>query len=143
MYILFSFFKDFQKFQDYLLHILFSFSEIFRDFKMILTLFLLTLNNSVLIKFVNAHIFQHNGFINIDKKYLNTFSSKNWGYEKVLMRWFFEITYLPTRSVPDASFIYYTCCQRKVWSGRKYFIPINYGTIQDSNKWVLHGDQCT
>ena len=32
-----------------------------------------------LIKFQNDHIFQHNGFINIDKKYLGTFfkSKKN------------------------------------------------------------------
>ena len=29
-----------------------------------------------LIKFQNDHIFQHNGFINIDKKYLGTFLSK-------------------------------------------------------------------
>ena len=32
----------------------------------------------------NDHIFQHNGFINVDKKYLETFLSKNRGYKKVL-----------------------------------------------------------
>ena len=31
---------------------------------------------SVSIRFQNAHIFQHNGFTNVDKKYLGTFSVK-------------------------------------------------------------------
>ena len=50
------FFRDLQRFQNYLN--------------------LLTLNKPVLIKFQNDHIFQHNGFINADKKYLDTFLSK-------------------------------------------------------------------
>ena len=40
----------------------------------------MTLNKSVLIKFQNDHIFQHNGFINVDKKHLDTFLSKKCGY---------------------------------------------------------------
>ena len=40
-------------------------------------------------------MFQHNGFINADKKYLDTFFSKKWGYEVALWRWFFEITFFP------------------------------------------------
>ena len=36
--------------------------------------------------------FQQNGFINVDKKYLDTFLSKKRGYKKVLWRQFFEIT---------------------------------------------------
>ena len=72
----FKYFKRF-RFQHVLLHILFSFSEIFRDFKIILTSFLLTLSKSVLIKFHKDHIFQHNGFINVNKKHLDTFLSKN------------------------------------------------------------------
>ena len=31
---------------------------------------------NTLIKFQNDHIFQHNGFISADKKYLDTFSNK-------------------------------------------------------------------
>ena len=31
---------------------------------------------SKLIKFQNDHIFQHNGFINVDKRYLDTFLIK-------------------------------------------------------------------
>ena len=37
------------------------------------------LSKSILIKFQNDLIFQHNGFINADKKYLDTFFRKNWG----------------------------------------------------------------
>ena len=59
-----------------LLYILFNFSKILQDFRIILTLFLLTLSKSVLIKFQNNHIFQRNVFINADKKYLDTFLSK-------------------------------------------------------------------
>ena len=58
------------------LYISFNFSKILQDFRIILTLFLLTLSKSVLIKFQNNHIFQHNVFINADKKYLDTFLSK-------------------------------------------------------------------
>ena len=42
-----------------------------------LTLFLLTLDKSVLIKFQNDHILQHNDIINVDKQYLDTFLSQN------------------------------------------------------------------
>ena len=42
-----------------------------------------------MIKFQNAHIFQHNGFINIDKKYLGTFLSKKWGYKKGIIETIF------------------------------------------------------
>ena len=31
-------------------------------------------------------MFQHTGFINIDKKYQDTYLSKKWGYKKVLWR---------------------------------------------------------
>ena len=48
----------------------------FLEVEIILTWFLLPLNKSILIKFQNDHIFQHNGFINADKKYLDTFLSK-------------------------------------------------------------------
>ena len=37
------------------------------------------LSKSILIKFQNDHIFQHNDFINADKKYLDTFFRKKWG----------------------------------------------------------------
>ena len=32
--------------------------------------------------FQNTHIFQHNGFINVDKKYIGSFLSKRLGYKK-------------------------------------------------------------
>ena len=51
------------------IYIVFSFSVI----QIILTLFLLILKKSILTKFQNDHIFQHNGFNNADKKYLDTF----------------------------------------------------------------------
>ena len=38
-----------------------------RDYRIILTLYLLTLNKSVLIKFQNDHIFQHNGLLMLIK----------------------------------------------------------------------------
>ena len=41
----------------------------------------------------NDHIFQHNGFINVDKKYLDTFPSKK--YEAIIL--------LPIQGVPKES----------------------------------------
>ena len=47
----------------------------------------LTLNK--LIKFQNDHIFQHNGFINVDKKYLDTFLSKKMRLQKGIFEMIF------------------------------------------------------
>ena len=47
----------------------------------------LTLNK--LIKFQNDHIFQHNGFINVDKKYLDTFLSKKMRLQKGILEMIF------------------------------------------------------
>ena len=47
----------------------------------------LTLNK--LIKFQNDHIFQHNGFINVDKKYVDTFLSKKMRLQKGIFEMIF------------------------------------------------------
>ena len=78
-----------------------SFLEIFRDFRIIITLFLSTLNKSVLIEFQNDHIFKYNGFINFHKMYQDTFLSKKWGYKKVLFSWFFKLPCSQYKSVQD------------------------------------------
>ena len=44
---------------------------------------------SKLIKFQNDHIFQHNGFINVDKKYLDTFLSKKMRLQKGIFEMIF------------------------------------------------------
>ena len=51
--------------------------------------------------------FQQNDFINVDKKYLDTFLSKKRGYKKVLWRQFFEITLSLIYGVLRQSILYY------------------------------------
>ena len=42
-----------------------------------------------LIKFQNDRLFQHYGFINADKKFIETFLSKKWGYKKGIIEMIF------------------------------------------------------